>query len=189
VPGLRLYPRLHRRLHTLRQWVVLVFGAIGIGLLPWTVWLSSSLRPQHTTDNWDVAWAGFDSVLALMFLLTALAAWRRSPWVAVFAAITGTLLVTDAWFDVILESRADDLNAAIVEAVFAELPGAALCFWISYRTERFLAHVADSAIGKTAASHLTAAGKGAPEGDLVGVFEIPTDGKAAGEPRHPDPSA
>lgn len=168
---------------------MLVFGAIGIGLLPWTVWLSSSLRPEHLTDNWDVAWSGFDAALALMFLLTAVAAWRRSAWVGVFAAITGTLLVTDAWFDVILESRADDVTMALVLAFIAELPAAALCFWIAYRTERFLAEVADSALGKTAASHLAAAGEGAPEGDLIGVFEIPADGQPAGEPRHPDPAA
>jgi len=176
-------------LRTLRHWVVLVFAAIGLGLLPWTVWLSSSLRPQHTIDNWDVAWSAFDAALALMFLLTAIAAWRRSTWVAVFAAVTGTLLVTDAWFDVILESRADDVTLALVMAFFAELPAAALCFWIAYRTERFLAHVADSAYGKTVASHLAAAGEGASEGDLVGILEIAADRKPAGKPRHPDPPA
>jgi len=168
---------------------MLVFGAIGVGLLPWTVWLSSSLRPKHVTDSWDVAWSGFDAALALMFLLTALAAWRRSAWVGVFAAIVGTLLVTDAWFDVILESRADDITMALVLAFLAELPAAAVCFWIAYRTERFLAHVVDSALGQTAASHLAATGQGTPEGDLVGVLQISPDGEPAGESRHPNPPA
>ena len=34
---------------TLRQYVMVVFGAIGVGLLPWTIWLSSSLKPHHAT--------------------------------------------------------------------------------------------------------------------------------------------
>ena len=46
---------------TLRQYVMVVFGAIGVGLLPWTLWLSSSLKPHHATEHWDVAWAGFDA--------------------------------------------------------------------------------------------------------------------------------
>jgi hypothetical protein len=44
---------------TLRQYVMVVFGAIGLGLLPWTLWLSSSLKPHHATEHWDVAWAGY----------------------------------------------------------------------------------------------------------------------------------
>ena len=38
-------------------------------------------------------------------------------------------------------------------------------------------------------SHLAAARQGAPEGDFVGVFEISSHRKAAGEPRHTDASA
>jgi 4-amino-4-deoxy-L-arabinose transferase-like glycosyltransferase len=161
---------------SLRGWVVVVFGAIGIGLLPWTVWLSASLKPHHVTHRWDLAWSGFDTGLALLFLSTAFAAYKRSPWMGALAAATGTLLVTDAWFDVVLESHADELRNAILLAVFAELPGAALCFWIAYRTERFLALVVDQAL------HLTAAGEGATESDLVGILEVPADGQPAREP-------
>jgi len=66
---------------TLRQYVIVVFGAIGVALLPWTLWLSASLSPHHETDHWDLAWSGFDTGLALAFVLTAIAAWRRSAWV------------------------------------------------------------------------------------------------------------
>ena len=75
----------------------------------------------------------------MLFLLTAFAAWRRSPWVGVAAGATGTLLVTDAWFDVILSSGNDELRTALLLAAVAELPAAAVCFWIAYRTERFVA--------------------------------------------------
>src|SRR5512132_3228093 len=127
-----------RRPATLRQLVIVVFGAVGLGLLPWAVWLSASLHPHHVTNRWDVAWSGFDVGLALCFLGTAIAAWRRSPWVGAFAAATGTLLLTDAWFDVILESHGNEESTAILEAVCIEIPMAAVCFSIAYRTERFL---------------------------------------------------
>jgi hypothetical protein len=163
----------------LRHWVIAVFGVIGLGLFPWTIWLSASLKAHHETRRWDLAWSGFDSGLALAFLLTAFAAWRRSPWVGALAAATGTLLVTDAWFDIVLESHADELRNAVYLAIFAELPLAALCFWIAYRTERFLALVL----------HLAATAEGPTQGDLVGVLEVTPDRQPAGEAGDADPPA
>jgi hypothetical protein len=167
------------RLSTLRDWVMVVFAAIGIGLLPWTIWLSTSLSPHHETNRWDLAWSGFDTGLAALFILTALAAYRRSPWVGALAAATGTVLVVDAWFDVILESHADELRSSILLALLAELPTAAFCFWIAVRTEHFVEE----------ALHLAPARESAAEGDLVGVLEVPADGEPAGESRDADPPA
>jgi hypothetical protein len=160
---------------TLRDSVVLVFGAIGVGLLPWSVWISATLKPHHTTNRWDLAWSGFDAGLALCFGGTALAAWRRSPWVAPLAAATGTLLLTDAWFDVVLESHGNEQEVAVFEAVFFELPVAALCFWIAHRAERFLKRVLREGL------HLAATGQRSAEGHFVGIFEIPADRQPAGE--------
>jgi hypothetical protein len=174
---------------TLRQGVIVVFAVIGVGLLPWTIWLSSSLSSRHVAERWDIAWSGFDTGLAIAFVLTAFAAWRRSPWVGVCAAATGTLLLTDAWFDVLLESHADERRNAVLLAVFAELPMAALCFWIAYRTERFLALIVHAAYGAGAVSHLSAAGQRAAKGDLIGVLEVTPDREPAGEPGHADPPA
>jgi hypothetical protein len=119
-----------------RRFAIVLFGLVGLALLPWTVWLSSSLPPHHLTENWDLAWSGFDSVLALSFLLTAFAAWHRHAWLPAAAAATGALLLADAWFDVVLESRSNDLDVAIMEAVLAELPLALACFWVAYVTSR-----------------------------------------------------
>jgi hypothetical protein len=169
-----------RRPSSLREWVVVVYAAIGLGLLPWTITLASSLKPHHVTESWDLAWTGFDCALAVMFLATAYAAYRRSPWVAALAAATGTMLVTDAWFDIVLESHADERRTAVILALAAELPTAALCFWIAHRTERFLALAVEQAL------HVAPAGESAAEGDLVGVLEVAADGKAAREPRDAD---
>ena len=119
----------------------------------------------------------------MLFLATALAAYRRSPWVGALAAATGTLLVTDAWFDVVLESHADELRKSVMLAVFVELPLAGFCFWIAHRTERFLARALERAL------HLAAAGESPPEGDLVGVLEVAADGEPAREPRDADATA
>jgi hypothetical protein len=173
---------------TLRQWVAVVFAGIGIGLLPWTIWLSRWLPSDHASVRWDVAWSGFDTGLALAFLFTSVAAFRRSPWVGAGAAATGTLLVTDAWFDVILESHSDELRISILTAIFAELPVAAFCFWIAYRTEHFLAQIVGQVREREAASHVTAAGEGAAQSDFVRVLQIPPDGEAAREAGDPDAS-
>ena len=173
---------------TLRQYVMVVFGAIGVGLLPWTLWLSSSLKPHHATEHWDIAWAGFDAALAAAFVLTAVAAWQRSPWVSPAAAATGTLLVADAWFDIVLESRGE-LIWAVLFAVFGERPQAALGVWIGDRTARLRAQIVQAAAVRAEGSHLAAPGEGAAEGDLIGVLEVTADGQSAREPRDADAPA
>jgi hypothetical protein len=160
--------------------VVVVYGAIGIGLLPWALWLSQSLKPFHHSAHWDLAWSGFDLGLAVCFVGTAVSAHRRSPWVGAFAAATGTLLLTDAWFDVVLESHGNEARTAVFEAIAFEIPVAAFCYWIAYRTERFLRMVVEQAL------HLTPAGEGPTQGDLVGVLEVASDGEAAREARDTD---
>jgi hypothetical protein len=167
------------RTRTLRQWVIAFFALAGVGLLPWTIWLASSLQPHHETNRWDLAWSGFDTGLALLFLATAFAAYRRSPWVGALAAALATTLCIDAWFDIVLESHADELRFSILLAAFAELPAAAFCFWLAHRTERFLALVVDEIAEDL---HVPASGEGPSESDLVGVLEVTPDGESAGKP-------
>jgi len=164
--------------------VIVAFGAAGVLLFPWAVWLSASLQPRHVTSDWDIAWSGFDTGLALLFIATAVAAYRRSTWLAGLAAGLGTLLVVDAWFDIVLNSHWDERRYAVLMAVFAELPAACVCFWIAYRAERVHARAVERA-----GSELAAPGEGAAEGDLVRVLEVPADGQPAREARHADPAA
>jgi hypothetical protein len=123
----------------LRRFIAPFFAVAGIALVPWTVWLTFSLPPHHETENWRTVWAGFDIALALALGATALASLRRSAWLEAVAAVSGTLLCTDAWFDITLEAGGKHLTAAIVEAVFVELPLAAICFWLAADSERALA--------------------------------------------------
>jgi hypothetical protein len=172
---------------SLRQGIVLVYATIGLALLPWTLYLLNSLEPHHVTDRWDLAWSGFDTGLACSFLLVALAAWRRSVWVGPLAAATATLLVVDAWFDVVLGSHGSEEMTAVLMALFAELPAAAVCLWIAVGSERYVGRVVQEL--EESGLHLAATGKSAAESDLIGVLEVAPDGEAAREPRDADTAA
>jgi len=142
-------------------------------------------NPDHARSQLSDAWSGFDTALAVLFVATAFAAFRRSPWVGVLAASLGTMLLVDAWFDVMLESHSDERRNAVFLALFAELPMAIVCFWIAYRTEHFLSEMVE----EVEDLHLPPPGQSAAEGDLVGIFEVPPDGEAAGETGHADSAA
>ena len=121
----------------LPHWVAILLGAVGVGLVPWTLWLTFSLPSRHTSEHYDLAWVGFDVALAAAFAATTLATIRGSDWLEVSAAVTGTLLVCDAWFDVVTSSGGGERLEAVLEACFAELPLAAVCAWIVWDAERF----------------------------------------------------
>ena len=105
----------------------MLLGLFGLGLLPWTLWLGLSLPSRKVAEHWDLAWVGFDLVLAASLLATAAALVRRSPWLRAFAASTGALLLADAWFDVVTASTSRERWFAVGLAVVGELPTAALC--------------------------------------------------------------
>jgi hypothetical protein len=117
-----------------RRWVPPVLALFALGLVPWAIWLTTVLPSHEVAEHWDLAWGGFDLLLAAALLATAIAAWRGSPLLEAAAACAGTLLVVDAWFD-LLTSGDRDLPYAIVLAVVAELPLAALCLWIVIDSE------------------------------------------------------
>lgn len=111
-----------------------------VALIPWTLWLTFSLPSEHEADNYALAWVGFDIGLVCAFALTAWAGYRRSPLLIPFATATATLLLCDAWFDVVTSTPSERLEAAL-EATFAELPLALLCAFIVYDAERVLSSV------------------------------------------------
>jgi hypothetical protein len=112
-------------------WVGPLFVGLAILLIPWTIWLGSTLPARHLSRHWDLAWAGFDSLLAVALLGTAVAAIRRSTWLVPMATVTATLLVCDAWFDVVTAAHGRQLMVAVGQAMVLELPLAAACVWIA----------------------------------------------------------
>jgi hypothetical protein len=110
------------------RWAAVLLAALGLGLLPWTLWLALSLPSEKLAKHWDLAWVGFDLLLAALLLSTAYTFVRRSPYLEAFAAASGALLLADAWFDVITASTSRERWFAIGLALVGELPAAAVCF-------------------------------------------------------------
>jgi hypothetical protein len=117
------------------NWVARLFAAGGLLLIPWIVLLAATLPSAHRADHWDVAWAGFDVLLALLLLAVAVTAWRRSPWLEGAATATAALLFVDAWFDVLTASTRDELIVALLEAFLVELPLALVCLLLARAVE------------------------------------------------------
>jgi hypothetical protein len=110
-------------------------GGVAIGLLPWTVYLSITLPPKHESVHWDIVWPGLDVGIALAVAATVFGLFRSSPNLPIYATIAGTLLLCDAWFDTLTSQPGTELAWAAVEALLAELPLAAFCFWIAFDAE------------------------------------------------------
>jgi hypothetical protein len=105
-----------------------VFGLVAVLLLPWAVFLKWRLPSHHAVRHWDTAWTGFDLALAIALVGLTVCLLRRSAWTQVAAAVAGTMLLCDAWFDLLTASPGAGLDEALVEALSAELPLAVACF-------------------------------------------------------------
>lgn len=117
----------------LRRSPPIFLGASALLLVPWSVWLASTLPCRYVSGHWGVAWAGFDAALATALALTCVGALHRAPWLDRAAVAAATLLAADAWFDVTTSRGAGAVGLATTEAVAVELPVALLCIWVAQR--------------------------------------------------------
>ena len=120
---------------TIVRWTGPAFGLFALLLVPWTIFLAATLPSRQMSPNYGVAWAGFDVILMAGLAATAYFALRRSRYLATAAIATATLLVTDAWFDV-LTTPAGQRWESLLMAVVVELPLAAVCVWLSHHTQQ-----------------------------------------------------
>ena len=121
------------------RWLGYAFLVCSVVLLPWTIYLYSSLPSRATADNWDVAWAGFDVAIAVTLLATAVGALRCAPWTQGVAASAATLLFCDAWFDVMTSKNTHEFEMALLMALAVEGPLAIVCLWVARNSERVTA--------------------------------------------------
>lgn len=115
-----------------------VFGALALLTIPWTVWLAVQLPSSRPAAHYDLAWGGFDTALVVVLLATAWAAVRLTPWLPAVAAVNGTMLVVDAWFDVVTAPTPQERWVAVAMAVLVELPLAAVCLWLAVTGQQLL---------------------------------------------------
>ena len=119
--------------------LTVLLALVAVALVPWTLYLTFTLPSRHVTIHYDLAWVGFDVALAASFAATAWSTFRGSRWLVALAAVTATMLCCDAWFDIVTSHGGGEMWEAVAEAVFAELPLAAVCAFIVYDAETFLA--------------------------------------------------
>ena len=95
-------------------------------LLAWIIFVGATLPAQAVAHEWKLAWVGLDVAEAAGLLVVTWGGRRRRKMLLPAAIVTGTLLVCDAWFDVILTWGTSDWRWSVLSAVAAELPLAAL---------------------------------------------------------------
>jgi len=103
------------------------------GLVPWTVFLGESLPPEYNAGHWDLLWTGFDVGLILVLGYAAWAAWFHRQIIATTAIVAGTLLLCDAWFDIITSIGHRDQWVTLLTGFGGELPLAVFFFWLYRR--------------------------------------------------------
>ena len=164
----------------LPRWAVAFFLGGAVVLIPWIVLMFTVPDAVNVPKHWELVWGGFDCFLVLGFGRTAFNLIRRSPRGAVTAAMTGTMLLIDAWFDVLTTHRGGQL-ASILMAVFAEIPCALICFYISRRITNVFEQTKDYFV---AAGFTLQAGKVVPP---AGFPQIVSGPEPVVETADPDP--
>jgi hypothetical protein len=118
----------HVRIRRSRWRLLALLVGAAIFLPPWIVYLAVSLPDQHDSEQWKLVWVGFDiALLACLVAAGWLGARRRRRAVPVLVA-TATLMLCDAWFDVMLSWHSPDWWTSVVMAVAVEVPLAVFLF-------------------------------------------------------------
>ena len=105
----------------------------GATLIPWLIVLAFTLPSSATASHWAVAWAGLDAMEATGLLATGLLVAKRDERGRLTAMATATLLIADAWLDVMTAAAGPGQITAVAMAVLGELPMAGLCAAVALR--------------------------------------------------------
>jgi hypothetical protein len=112
-------------------WAPRLYIFLAIVLIPWTIYLGYQLPTRHLSVNWDVSWTGLDIGLTIALLATGLFAYTKSMLIIISSTITGSLLLVDAWFDVLSEHKAKLFHQALLSAIVFEIPLAIMSFYLA----------------------------------------------------------
>lgn len=150
-----------------RRFGVLVSVAACAVLAGWIIVLLLTLHQSFHAQHWRGVWVGFDLTLLVAFAATGWAFWRGRQIVIALLIVTATLLLCDAWFDVLLALGSPDIWGSLLSAVFVELPMAFLMFNAARRLIRLSALIPLTESGAIADY---------PDGTLPPLWKIPLFG-------------
>lgn len=121
---------------TAPRWVAPVFSAAAVCIVPWIVYLGFELPERSTAEHYNLAWVGFDVLLLFFLARTARLAWKGRRQVQLPAVAAATMLIVDAWFDVLTSSAGWALTQALLSAFVLELPIAGMAIYIARNVDR-----------------------------------------------------
>lgn len=117
-------------------WSRYLYVVMALVLLPWTIHLGISLPEHHLSAHWDASWVGLNVGLIVSFTLTGIFAVLRSPWIVLSSTTVASLLLVDAWFDILSERQAAAFYQSVLAAVIFEIPLALMSYYLAYRVLR-----------------------------------------------------
>ncbi len=120
----------------LPRWLGPLAVCCAIGIVPWIVYLALALPTRQRAVDYDVAWVGYDAAMAFVMAALAYCALRRKPATGAIAAVLATMLVIDAWFDIVTTDNRQQFLFAVASAVLLEIPLAIVCAWVAVNAER-----------------------------------------------------
>lgn len=115
------------------KWVTPIFIILSLVLLPWTIYLGATLPVHHLSAHWDISWTGLDLAIFIAMLFTGIFAYLKSRLTVVSSSTVGSLLLVDAWFDVMSQRMGLQLHEAIFLAIFVEIPLSILSYYIAIK--------------------------------------------------------
>ena len=116
--------------------VLVVIVVSCVVLAGWIGYLAVTLPPFYRTGTWRGAWVGFDLALLGSFVATGWAAWRRRQLLIISLVVLATLLISDAWFDVVFDVDTSGFWESLGSALLVELPLAVLAILMARRLLR-----------------------------------------------------
>jgi hypothetical protein len=119
------------------RWLPLALAIAALALVPSLVLVLAVEPTAQIAQHLRLAWTGLDVFELLAMAYTARALHRRSATAVVPATVTGTLLLCDAWINVISSNAAGRFEG--IALAFVEVPIAALSFWVATRALSFAA--------------------------------------------------
>jgi hypothetical protein len=119
-----------------RMVVLIVIITCCVLLAGWTGLLAATLPMQYRAGGWRGAWVGFDIALLVALAATGWAAWHGRQVLILCLTVVATLLMCDAWFDVVLDIRTRGFTMSLFTAVAVEVPLAVLAVLAARRLLR-----------------------------------------------------